>query len=85
MKQRLTNRARAAMLLTETRNTLAQFEDIPFGGYTFTLKELQIELEHALGTAKCDRLVPDFERTDMSTVMRASLPRDIYPHKAVPK
>lgn len=43
--------ARAAVLLTETRNTLAQFEDIPFGGYTFTLKELQIELEHALGCA----------------------------------
>lgn len=116
---------RAAVLLAEKRNALARFEDIPFGGYDFTLQDLQTELEHplghalktsklpwwalklaspfwemgrellemrylwdvphALGTAKFDRLVPEFERTDLSTVMRASLPRDIDPNKAMTK
>lgn len=43
------------------------------------------DMPHALGTDKFDRLLPDFERTDLSTVMRASLPRDIDPNKTVPK
>ena len=114
---------RAAVALAEKRSALARFEDIPFGGYDFTLQDLKTELEqalgrplktskfpwwvlklaspfwelgremsemrylwdvpHSLGTAKFDRLVPDFQRTDLSTVMRASLPREVYPNKAV--
>jgi len=43
------------------------------------------DMPHAIGTDKFDRLLPNFERTNLNTVMRASLPRDIDPNKAVSK
>lgn len=116
---------RAAVALAEKRSALAQYEDIPFGGYDFTLQDLKTELEqalgrplktskfpwwvlklaspfwelgreliemrylwdvpHTLGTAKFDRLLPEFKRTETGTVMRASLPRDIDPDKPMAK
>ncbi len=115
--------ARAAVQLADKRAELSRFEDIPLGGYDFTLAELKSELEevtgatlkttkfpwwvfkclspfwelarelsemrylwnvsHELGTEKFDQILPDFQRTDLSTVMRASLPREVYPNKAV--
>lgn len=116
---------RAAVALADIRGTLDTFEDIPFGGYDFTLNDLKTEVEqalgrsvktapfpwwvlrlaspiwelareltemrylwevpHALSHAKFDRLVPDFERTALGLVMRASLPRDIHPNQPVAK
>ncbi len=41
--------ARAAVGLSETRSTLAQFEDVPFTGHAFTLDQLRATLQDALG------------------------------------
>ena len=41
--------ARAALGLAEIRESLQVFADIPFPGHAFTLRELQAELEAALG------------------------------------
>ena len=41
--------ARAAVALAEKRKDLAQFEDIPFPGHTFTLVELKDMLETQMG------------------------------------
>ncbi len=40
--------ARAAVILAEKRDQLARFEDIPFAGHSFTLRDLQAELSRAL-------------------------------------
>lgn len=40
--------ARAAVMLAKMRTTLAVFEDVPFPGHSFTLRELQAELTRAL-------------------------------------
>ncbi|MBU2866096.1 epimerase [Pacificibacter marinus] len=59
----------------------------PFWELARELSEMRYlwDVPHELGTDKFNRLVPDFERTDLSTVMRASLPCNIDPNKAVPK
>ncbi|ROU02782.1 epimerase [Histidinibacterium lentulum] len=41
--------ARAALALAEIRETLPIFADIPFPGHAFSLRELQADLESALG------------------------------------
>ena len=41
--------ARAALMLAEKRESLSQFEDIPFPGHSFTTHQLQAHLETATG------------------------------------
>ena len=115
--------ARAAALLADRRESLERFADIPFPGHAFTLEELRVTLEAALGRkvgvtafpwwlftvlspvwelaremremrylwntpraldgAKLRRSLPDFQPTDMQTVMLAGLPPKFHPDKAV--
>ncbi|MEE9455438.1 MAG: NAD-dependent epimerase/dehydratase family protein [Paracoccaceae bacterium] len=45
----LPDMARAAVMLSEQRNTLEKFEDIPFEGHTLSALEIKTALEHAGG------------------------------------
>ncbi|MEJ6399265.1 NAD-dependent epimerase/dehydratase family protein [Yoonia sp. 208BN28-4] len=115
--------ARAAVMLAEKRSTLDVFEDIPFPGHTFTMRDLAVAVEsrtgkpmrlkrfpwwsvtlmapfwelmrefremrylndmpHWLGTDKFDRLLPEFQATDLQTAMLAGLAGDINPDQSV--
>jgi len=106
--------ARAAVALSEIRNGLGNFEDIPFPGHAFTINELKATLEqttghifkidnfpwamlhllspvwnlayqmlemrglwetsHSMCGARFSQLLPEFQATDLSTVMQCSLP-----------
>lgn len=41
------------------------------------------DTDHRLDGAKLARLLPDFQPTDMATVMLAGLPGDIHPSQAM--
>lgn len=115
--------ARAAVALAEQRDQLQTFEDIPFPGHSFSVRDLQAETEaglgreikltpfpwwvmkitspfwelareltemrylwntpHQLDGTKFARLLPEFQATDLKTVMRAGLAPDIYPDQPV--
>ncbi len=115
--------ARAALKLAEKRQSLAQFEDVPFPGHAFTAHDLLARVQqvsarrirltrfpwaimtllspvwelaremremrylyampHRIGAAKFNRLLPDFDPTDLDEVMLCGLPADIYPDKVV--
>lgn len=115
--------ARAALKLAEKRQSLAQFEDVPFPGHAFTANDLLARVQqvsarrirltrfpwaimtllspvwelaremremrylytmpHRIGAAKFNRLLPDFDPTDLDEVMLCGLPADIYPDKVV--
>jgi len=38
---------------------------------------------HRLGSAKFDRLLPDFQPTDLRTVLLSGVPADVHPDKVV--
>ncbi len=58
----------------------------PFWELARELNEMRYlwSTDHRLSPAKFNRLVPDFQATDMSVVMNAGLPADIHPDQPVP-
>ena len=57
----------------------------PFWELAREMREMRYlyAMPHQLGTAKFDRLLPDFRATDLDDVMLAGLPGDIYPDKVM--
>ncbi|MGR3662427.1 MAG: NAD-dependent epimerase/dehydratase family protein [Paracoccaceae bacterium] len=58
----------------------------PFWELARELKEMRYlwDTSHSLSSDKFDRLLPDFPRTDIHTVMTSCLPADINPNQTVP-
>lgn len=57
----------------------------PFWELARELREMRylFAMSHTIGSEKFNRVLPDFQPTDLETVMLAGLPRDIDPDKAV--
>ena len=57
----------------------------PFWELAREMREMRYlhEMPHQIGTAKFDRILPDFRATDLDAVMSSGLPADIHPDKVM--
>ena len=57
----------------------------PFWELAREMREMRYlyAMPHQISAAKFEHLLPEFEPTDLHSVMQARLPRDIYPNQMV--